>query len=369
MKIVPTKPFFPRLERQWILANFERILEGHGFLSQHKWCQIFEEQFAKYVGTKHALTVSNGTVALEAIFRSIGVDGAEVIVPTNTFAATAFAVIHAGGIPVFADIWQDFSVNPASVRNRITSKTAAIVTVHVGGIVSENVKKLQEIAFEHNFIPLIEDACHAHGSMLDGKKAGSFGDAAAFSFFSTKVMTTGEGGMITTNLDSIAEIVKLLRDQAKIRKGIYQNIHEVAGHNWRMTEVQALMGISQLRCLEDFIKRRAEIAKIYDEQLIDYRIPISNKCQPNWYKYIVTLPKGKNREKIRERLKAKDISLSGFVYELPLHQQPCFSQYVKERLPVAEDLCSRHICLPMYVEMSDEEATYVAKHVLKEVEK
>jgi len=215
---------------------------------------------------------------------------------------------------------------------------------------------------EERGVYVVEDAAHAHGSELDGKMAGSFGIANAFSFFSTKVITTGEGGMITTNDDEIAEKARILRNQGKV-KG---NLIGVMGYNWRMTELQAIVGLEQLKLLPEIIERRRRVAKIYDDLLEKIRsleaLDIPENVKPNYYKYIVFLPKGRDPETLRTYLKEKyGVSLAGYVYEVPLHRQPVFREYVDDpnSYPTADDLCRRHIALPIYPQMTEEEAHYV----------
>jgi dTDP-4-amino-4,6-dideoxygalactose transaminase len=207
--------------------------------------------------------------------------------------------------------------------------------------------------------------------MLNGGKAGTFGIAGAFSFFSTKVMTTGEGGMIVTNDEDIYRKSLVLRDQSKIAKGNYQNYHEEIGYNWRMPEVEALMGIAQLEMLDRFLERRNEIARIYDRELDGYEnlelMRVPSGIRHNYYKYTAFL-KNTNRDILYKDMKEKyDVSLGGFVYEIPLHLQPALSQYKNSDLPVAEDLCLRHICLPLYFTMTDEEALYTADSLRKTI--
>jgi len=369
ISIPPFKYYFPSEAIDFITSKIREILENHEYLTMGKYCEEFEEKFANYIGVKHAVSVNSGTSALEIIFRAIDVEGYEVIVPTNTFAATAFAVIRAGGKPVFADCTEDLTVDPDDVKKRITNKTKAIVTVHIGGLVSPHTHELVELC-EDKRIYLVEDCAHAHGSMLDGKKAGTFGIAGAFSFFPTKVMTTGEGGMITTNDDDVANMAKLLRNQGKI-KG---NMVGVIAYNWRMTEFQAIMGLVQLSLLEEMIEKRTNIARIYNEMLRDNEVlkplKIPKGVRHNYYKYIMFLPKRREPEVLREYLKKNyNISLSGYVYEIPLHKQPPFQKYVgeKDKYPRAEDLCSRHIALPIYPEMTTEEAYYVAESLLSSI--
>jgi dTDP-4-amino-4,6-dideoxygalactose transaminase len=362
--IPPCKYNFPREKIDWILEKYREILETGAFLTMGKYCDDFEAKFANYVGSKHAISTNSGTSALEAIMKASDVDGSEVIVPTNTFAATIFAVVKAGARPVFADCTNDLTIDPEDVKRKITNRTKAVVTVHIGGLVSPHTHDLVDLC-EKRRLKLIEDAAHAHGSALDGKKAGTFGDAAAFSFFSTKVMTTGEGGMAVTDSDEIKDKVRLLRNHAK--KG-GKEYHEIVGSNWRMNEFQALLGITQLELLDHFIAERNRVAQVYDQELKNISslkpLEIPKNIRHNFYKYVVFAPKGFNRENFRQELKKEyGVRISGSVYEMPCHLQPVFKEFSPGSLPVAEDLSTRHICPPVYVDLKDEEAAYVVDSI------
>jgi len=360
-KIPSFKYYFPPATVEWITTRIHELLESGGFLTLGRYNEEFENEFARYIGVKHAVAVASGTCSLEIVLRAIGVQGCDVIVPTNTFAATAYAVMHAGGRSIFGDISADMNIDPSDVKKRLTSNTKAVIPVHIGGLVSLGVYKLLELAGQRGFY-VVEDAAHAHGSMLDGKKAGNLGIAGSFSFFSTKVITTGEGGMITTNDEVIADKARLLRDQGKVR----DNVVGAVGYNWRMSEFQAIVGLAQLRLLEEIIEKRARIARIYDELLKEFSmlrlLDIPPDVRPNYYKYIVFLQKGRDPDVLKKHLKEKyNVSLGGYVYEAPLHRQQVFKEYVENPYdyPTADDLCSRHIALPIYPQMAEEEAQYV----------
>lgn len=364
MKIAATKAYFSSASIDFILTQFREILEGKSFLSMYKHGENFEKSFASYIGTKFAASCNSGTSALEIILRAIDVKDCDVIVPTMTFAATAYTVINAGGRPVFADCTSDMTVDPEDVRKRLTPKTKVVITVHIGGLVSPHTYALMDLCKEKGLL-LIEDAAHAHGSALDGRKAGTFGIAAGFSFFSTKVMTTGEGGMVTTNDPDIYNRALLLRNHAKINN---TNYHREFGYNWRMPEVEALLGLAQLNELDTFIQRRNEIAKIYDEkfsevpQISTLKVPAN--VRHNFYKYIAFLPPTVDRDLFHKKMKADyNVTMGGYVYEVPCHLQPVFKEYVTESLPVSEDLAKRHICPPIYYTLTDEEARYVVDSI------
>jgi dTDP-4-amino-4,6-dideoxygalactose transaminase len=368
-RTIPVQRYdFPDEDIDYVLGELRTLLADRDFLTLGRYGELFEEEFAAYSGARYAVAVNSGTAALEIILRGIGVEGADVIVPTNTFAATAYAVIHAGGRPIFADCGDDLCVDPDDVERRLTPATKAVIAVHIGGLISPGILRLRELCEERG-LALVEDAAHAHGSRLDGLQPGSFGVAAAYSFFSTKVITTGEGGMITTGDEGLAVKARLLRDQAKVAG---QNRHDVVGYNWRLTEFQAIVGLAQLRRLDEFISDRLRIAAVYDSVLqgaSEHLRPLSlpDGADPNFYKNIVVLD-GIDVETVSRELASRHgVRLGGFVYDVPCHEQPAFQSGAVESLPRAEDLCRRHICPPIYPSLSDADAKYIAEALLEVV--
>ncbi|PXF51942.1 MAG: aminotransferase DegT [Candidatus Methanophagaceae archaeon] len=367
MKIPAAKIYFPEEERKDLLKQVDEILES-GQLTLGKYTREFEERFAAYVGTKYAVAVNSGTSALEIPLRALDVKGHSVIVPTNTFFATPASVVHAGGEVIFSDVTENLCIDPESVKENIKKDTKGVIVVHIGGVVPPQIKEIQEICEDHNLF-LIEDAAHAHGSTLDGKMAGGFGEAAAFSFYPTKVMTSGEGGMITTDDKKIYERALVFRDQGKA--GFFGNVHTEMGYNWRLSEIHAAVGLSQFARLEAFIADRRKIAKIYDEELNERGgggvtpIKIPPEVKSNYYKYVVMLDEGIEieRAELKRELKEKyEVGLSGEVYELPCHLQPIFKDlygFTEGVFPVAEDVCKRQVCLPVFATMTEEQAKYV----------
>jgi perosamine synthetase len=360
MRVPPAKIHIPEEDRREILAHIDECL-ATGQLTLGKHGAAFEEAFAHTAGTKHAIAVSSGTSALEIIFRAIGVEGGEVVVPTNTFFATPAAVQHAAGIIRFAECDPaTYAIDVDHARSLINGRTRAVVVVHIGGVITPRIAELQEMCAAAG-IPLVEDAAHAHGSTLNGRPAGSFGRAAAFSFYPTKVITSGEGGMIATNDEKIDEEARIYRDQGKA--GFTSNFHTRLGSNWRMSEPHAVIGRYQLKRLPEFIAARQRIAAIYDRGLAS--IGVSPLLMPsgvasNYYKYIAMPPAGVDRVALKKRLREGfDVGLSGEVYEAPCHLQPVFGPLAAGTLPVAEELCARHICLPVSAVMTDEDAKYV----------
>jgi len=372
MQIPAAKIYFSEEDRKNILKQVDGILES-GQLTLGKYTRELEEKFAKYVGVKYAVAVNSGTSALEIPLRALEIQGFSVIVPTNTFFATPASVIHAGGKVIFADMTENLCLDPDSVKQKIQKDTKGIIIVHIGGVVPPQIKEIQEICRQHNLF-LIEDAAHAHGSTLNGKPAGTFGDAAAFSFYPTKVMTSGEGGMIVTSDENIYKRALVFRDQGKA--GFFDNVHTEMGYNWRMSEVHAAIGLSQFARLDEFIATRRRIALIYDRELEVINrvtaVKIPSSVKSNYYKYTAILDTGIDRASLKRELKEKyKVNLSGEVYELPCHLQPIFKDsygFNGGEFPIAEDLCQRQICLPVFATMTDEQAKYTINSLKKVLE-
>ncbi len=268
MKVPAAAIHFPEEDRGWILARIGECLES-GRLTLGPNGAALEEEFAQLCQVRYAVAVNSGTSALEIILRTIGVEDREVVVPTNTFYATAGAVLHAGGRIRFADCEpESFALDVASLRAALGPQTAAVVLVHIGGIITPRIDEIRAMC-DAAGVALVEDAAHAHGCLLNGKSAGSFGRAAAFSFYPTKVMTSGEGGMIVTDDEAVYREAIIYRDQGK--EGFATNFHVRLGYNWRMSEPHAIIGLAQLRRLGEFTARRAEVAAVYDAGLADLR--------------------------------------------------------------------------------------------------
>lgn len=360
-KIPAARVQFLAEDRAWIVEKIDEVLAS-GMLTLGRYGKEFERRFAALCGTKHAVSVGSGTAALEIALRAIGVEGKEVVVPTNTFFATAAAIVHAGARPVFIDMDPaSFAIRPEDVERALTARTAAVVVVHIGGVVSGRLPELVELC-RRKGIPLVEDAAHAHGSSYRGTMAGAFGLAAAFSFYPTKVMTSAEGGMLVTDDDRIAEEAVIYRDQGKA--SFLVNAHTRMGYNWRMSEPHAIIGLRHLERLPEMIADRQRIAALYDDALAGFRelqpLRVPEGGVSNYYKYIAVMRERRDRQELKRQLRERfGVSLSGEVYEEPLHKQPVFASYANGPLPVAEDLCARHICLPVYSGMEDDEARQV----------
>lgn len=352
-----------------------------GALTLGPYTRRFEQEYAAAhtnAVAPHAVATSSGTAALEIALRATGVTGRDVLVPANTFFATAAAVLRAGGRPVFADIEAGtFALSRATVRAALTPATAAVVLVHIGGLITPEVDALAQLCAERD-IALIEDAAHAHGSRYRGRFAGSFGRAAAFSFYPTKIVTSGEGGMVLTTSPQLAAEARIYRDQGK---GTFTANHHIRlGSAFRMSELNAATGVVHLRRMTEFIERRRAVAARYTAELSrveGLRPPVEpDGSRGNYYKYILLLPPGVDRERVKKELAGQyGVRLSGEVYDLPLHRQPFFAEGSAgpaggaagplPPLPVTEDVCARHICLPVHSDMRDDEVEHVLTAVTR----
>ena len=355
------RPVFPAEDRERICALVDEVL-ATGSLTLGRLTAEFERAVAARSNTAFGIAVASGTAALEIVLRAIGVAGRDVVVPANTFYATAGAVVHAGGTPRFADIDpHTLAVTPATVETALSPDTAAVVLVHIGGLVSPATAELREMC-DRRGIALIEDAAHAHGAGFDGRPAGSFGAAGTFSFYPTKVITSGEGGVIVTDDEALRDEALIYRDQGK--GSFLGGEHVRPGYAWRMSELHAAVGVVQWERLDEFIEVRRHVASMYDEAieqipaLTAVRPPAG--CEPNYYKYVALLAPGIDRGKVKAVLRDEHrVSLSGEVYARPLHHEPVFAGLAHVPLPVAEDVCARQVCLPIHSDMRDAEARQV----------
>ncbi len=360
MRVPAATIHIPDEDREQILRQIDECLRT-GQLTLGAIGRELEAEFAVAHASPHAVAVSSGTSALEIPLRVLGCEGKEVLVQTNSFFATAAAAISAGARVRFVDCDPTtMSLDPAAVEAAVGPDTVGVITVHIGGFVAPTVVDLQRICGERG-LWLLEDAAHAHGSSLDGTMAGTFGVAGSFSFYPTKVIAGGEGGMIVTTDPTMAEEALIYRDQGKA--SFLNNDHTRLGYNWRMSEPHAAIALSQLRRLDEFVAHRRKVAARYDAALAGssvrpLKIPHNSLC--NYYKYVAYLPEGADRAVVKKRLREEyGVALSGEVYETPLHLQPVFAPWSNGPLPGAEELCARHVCLPVSAVMTDDQVDLV----------
>jgi len=362
MKVPFAKPFFSIEDEDEILLGIRTVLRS-GWLTSGKNVQQLEDEFAKLVGTRFAVAVNSCTAALHSILISLNLKPTdEVLVPSNTFVATANSVLYTGAKPVFVDSEPDtFNMSPKDCEKKITPRTRAIIAVHLAGNPCD-MKRLSEVAHDHG-LDLVEDCAHAHGSKFQGINCGSFGTAGAFSFYATKVVTACEGGLITTDNAELAEKAKRIRNQGRGGYGP-QEITDL-GYNYRMSDVHAVIGLSQLRHLSKFVHERQQIAANYDALLSKtkwirtQKINDADTC--SYYVYIVRLAETAPipRHELMKKLEEKGVGTSVLYH--PAHNQPLYRQMLAEApsCPVAVELGSNTLALPMYNGMSNDEFDYV----------
>ena len=361
MRVPAARIAFDAGDRRKVTELIDAALAS-GALTLGPLTRQLEEGFAAQHRVEHAVGVASGTAALEILLRTAGVSGGEVVVPANTFYATAGAVLHAGAAPVFADVSpRTLALTVESVAAAVTDVTRAVVLVHIAGIISDETDALRQWC-EARGLVLIEDAAHAHGCSLDGRFAGSFGLGGAFSFYPTKVVAAGEGGMVVTGSDTVRDEARIYRDQGKA--GFIGNDHIRLGYAWRMSELAAAVAVVHLARLSEAIAARTAVAARYDEALSGLdgleivRPPAGAVC--NYYKYVLLLPPGAERDQVKKALKEEhEVSLSGEVYTTPLHHQEVLKPYARGDLPGAEDVCARQVCLPVFTDMTGAEVDHV----------
>lgn len=361
-------------EMDFIKNSIIEVLNS-GYLSMGEKVAQFERAFAQFIGTKYAIGTNSGTSSLEIVLRAIGIEGATVIIPSNTFMATATVVIHAGGKVIFTDCQKDnLEMDPEDLERKIRPDTKGVIVVHIGGIISPYFDEIKRICDENGLF-LLEDAAHAHGATIDDRKAGTLGIAGSFSFYPTKVMTTAEGGMITTNEEKIYNKSVILRDHGKALTEF--NVHTEFGYNWRLSELHAVLGLQQIRIVEQILEERRKIAKMYDERLGDVRkikpLQIPPNIKSSYYKYIAFLDDSIDRDQVKKELKGRfNIYLPGEVYSQPLHSQPVFQKYPwtvancrNDTFLQTEYVCKHHLCLPLYRGLTKNEIDYIVDSLRK----
>lgn len=362
-------PYFPPEEQEWLSGELGKILNSQ--LAMGPRVSKFEQEFASYCGQSFGIAFPSCTSSMEAALRALGVKpGDEVLVPVETFIATGMVVTLAGAIPVFTEIdAESFSMDFEDAWSRITDKTKGAIVVHFGGYISPRfpdfVKRMHDSG---RFV--IEDAAHAPGAELAGKRAGSFADAGCFSFYPTKIMTTGEGGMLVTDREDVARVARSLQNRGRDMNNRDES-YILPGRNNRFTEIAAAMGLSQLRCLPDFLNRRRSVAAIYDELLLksEVFVPLLPEAgdAPSYWRYVAVPTVEIDRIVLRDKLAADKITID-WAYDPPLHLQPVYQSTMSTKaglLPFSEKLLSRHICLPVHARMRDEDAAFVAERLIE----
>lgn len=350
-----------------ILRDLEQVLTS-GRLMLGPYLEQFETAFAAMAGTRYAIGVSSCTSALEITLRYVGVEGGEVVVPTNTFLATANAVRYAGGTPVLTDIHPEtLCLDQANLTRALSPRTKAAILVHLAGLIPTDVGPIRSLC-EARGIALIEDCAHAHGAAFAGTKAGAFGLAGCFSFYPTKVMTTGTGGMITTNDATLNDYARSVRVHGR---GDDSDMMIHLGNDWFLDEVRSVLGLHQLRHLEELVARRRAIAYAYLEQLHPFPqlqpILPDARCHPSYYKFPVLLDAPLSGLRLKAALERYGVEAESLYYP-PCHLQPVYRRrfgYTEGMCPIAEDALKRQLCLPIHAGMTLDDVRYVVSCLAK----
>ena len=326
-----------------------------------KYVNRFEEQFAEFCGTKYAVAVFNGTVALHVALIALDIQpGDEIIVPDLTYIASANAVAYCGATPVFADVNPNtWTLDPADVKRKITSKTKAIMPVHIYGHPAE-MDSLLDIAKQHHLY-VIEDAAEAHGAEYKGKRVGSIGDIATFSFYGNKIISTGEGGMVVTDNEELMRRIRLYKGQGMDSERRYW--FPVIGYNYRMTNVQAAIGVAQMERSDWLVERRIEVAQWYLEELreTDLVLPAQEEWAKNVYwLFSVCVPESIDRDLLMAQMEQLGIETRPFFY--PLHRMPPYYDAQGDTLyPVTAWLAAHGINLPSSAKITREDVHVVCE--------
>lgn len=338
----------------------------------------FERKVADYTGAKYAVAIANGTAALHAACYAARIgEGNEVITTPITFAASSNCVLYCGGTPVFADINPEtYNISPEDIERKITPKTKAIIAVHFTGQPCE-MEQIHAIAHKYN-LTVIEDGAHALGAEYQEKRVGTLSDMTTFSFHPVKHITTGEGGMILTDNPELYQRLKLFRTHGITREEelltkndrpwYYEQLD--LGYNYRITDIQCALGVSQMDRLPEFLEKRKQIAKRYNEAFAaneQIQLPYQKEgCDNAWHLYVIRIKNGKRKE-VFEKLRAAGIGVN--VHYIPVYQHPYYRThgYAEVTCPNAEEYYKECISLPMYPDLKEEEQEYVIKKVLEYV--
>ncbi|BBU41194.1 UDP-4-amino-4,6-dideoxy-N-acetyl-beta-L-altrosami ne transaminase [Aeribacillus pallidus] len=382
----PVRQSYLPYGRQWIdeddIEAVIEVLKG-SYLTTGPYLAKFEQAVAEYVGAKYAVAFSNGTAALHGACFAAGIgNGDEVITTPMTFAASANCVIYQGGTPIFSDIDEKtYNIDPNKIEEKISDKTKAIIPVDFTGQPTE-LDGILEIAKKHNLV-VIEDAAHALGAVYKGKRVGSISDMTMFSFHPVKHITTGEGGIITTNnreyYDKLLQFRShgITREKDKLNEfhGPWYYEMQFLGYNYRMTDIQAALGTSQLKKVDKFVELRRKYVAMYNEAFKDIDEIITpfqhEDGQSSWHLYIIRLKLDKltaSRREIFEALQQQNIGVN--VHYIPVHLQPYYQQlgYKKGICPNAEKLYEEMITLPLFPAMSEKDVNDVIKAVKRTID-
>ena len=370
--VLAARPMISEDALQALLPEIEQILRSGQYILGPQ-TQRFEKMFRQYIGASHAVAVSTCSAALQITLRYYGIEGKEVIVPTSGFPGGLSPILFEKGVPVLSEMdEQSFCMDVDDAISRVTKKTAGFIVTHVAGRIQPDLDKLR-LFCEKSGLFLIEDAAHAHGASIRGRKAGALADAACFSFYPTKNMTSLTGGMITTDSEELAELARSLRHH-----GLDQRSSEFVhlASDWCMSEIHAAVGISQLRELDEYVAHRNRVVQWYREKLthLDWiMIPEHDEeIVHAYYKLPTLLDAGIDRDKLRQLLQVGFGIQNGTIYDPPCHLQPVHRERFGGRpgmFPKAEQTLARQFCPPVHATITEDEVDYVVEMLTASVEK
>lgn len=340
-----------------------QCIDSSWISSKGDFITVFEKRFAEFIGVKHAATVCNGTVAIHLALIALGIGpGDEVIVPTLTYIASVNAIVYTGATPVFVDsIESTWQMDPADIERKISAKTKAIIAVHLYGHPCD-MDEIMQIAKDHDLF-VIEDCAEAIGSKYKDKMVGTFGDISTFSFFGNKTITTGEGGMVVTNDETLQDRVFHFKGQGLAKHRQYW--HDVIGYNYRMTNICAAIGLAQLEQVSVFLNHKRKIATLYMNKIKNPKISFHKESKNVFHSYwmfSVLAKDGIDREKLRDLLASNNIETRPLFY--PVHTMPMYSAKFQKH-PIAENLGWRGINLPSYPGLNEDQISLIADVINK----
>lgn len=351
------KPKLEGNERKYVLD----CLDTGWISSNGKYVEKFEKQFAAWVGTKHAASCCNGTVAVHLPLLAIGIGPQdEVLVPSFTYIATANAVRYCGAKPVFVDCLRDtWNMDPEDARKKITKNTKAIIPVHLYGNPCD-MDPIMDLAREHDLV-VIEDVAECHGGTYKGRQVGGIGDFGSYSFFGNKIITTGEGGMVTCNDDKYDERIRSLKGQGMSKEKRFW--FDIIGYNYRMTNIEAAIGLGQLENINELIGMRKNVAKWYMEELSDAKDylefqKVTPEAESVWWMFSI-LVKGNTIERDELAKSLNDIGIETRPLFYPMHMLPVYKDE-DAGCSVSEDISSRGLNLPTYADLSREDVKKIS---------
>jgi perosamine synthetase len=356
-KLIPVyQPCLTGKEKEYV----NQCLDSTWISSKGEFIALFERGFADYVGAQHATSVCNGTVAIHLALESLGIGpGDEVIVPTLTYVASANTIVHAGATPVFVDsLTEGWQIDPDDVRRKITPRTKALIVVHLYGMAC-NMDAICKICQEHGLL-LIEDCAEAIGTLYKGRHVGTFGDAATFSFFGNKTITTGEGGMVITKEKGVLDKAYHLKTQGVSPTREYW--HDVVGYNYRMTNICAAIGLAQLEKVGEIVEKKRLIAKWYEAELSGLPLQTHKELPETRHSYWMCsalLDDPQQRQPLRDYLKANEIETRPFfptVHTMSHYQSGAV-------FPIAESLSARGISLPSYPGLTEMDIKHISSKI------